>query len=252
MNKKLSIVSPGGETVYDVDISPGNTGNDILKQIDLVPENHALVPGKDKQPLDLNADIFPLVEDRQKVYVIATPEAGGNTPASSPTVVGIRSQRGDPLFHQKELERLQQQMSNSIILELDKPKRPPISIMGVRDFDTKMYKDMHLPNYTRIYAGSVKKTSEPLWKEKDWYRSGDKYVGNYVTRLGTFSGEIVDKPYDGLQLYIFSPPRALRKHPHWPCFRHRGKSKYWLHLVDTCPDVESGIVTMETILNQAA
>ncbi len=82
--KAISVVPPGATTAFDIEIGPGTLVKDVIEKVDLSPDKHVLILGQNKLPLDPNQDIYKLVEDHQKIYVIADPRAGAS--ASAPHI----------------------------------------------------------------------------------------------------------------------------------------------------------------------
>ena len=78
--KEISVVSPGATTAFDIEIGPGTLVKDVIEKVGLSTDKHTLILGQNKPPLDPNQDIYKLVEDHQKIYVIADPRAGGTPP----------------------------------------------------------------------------------------------------------------------------------------------------------------------------
>ena len=69
--KNITIVKPGaGENAqseaYDITIQPGHTGKHVVEQLRLGNE-YCLTKG-DGKPIDMSVDLFPLVENGEKLF----------------------------------------------------------------------------------------------------------------------------------------------------------------------------------------
>jgi len=79
-DKSITIVKPGaGENAqseaYDVTIQPGHTGQQVMERLNL-GKDYVLTKGNGKA-VDMTADLFPLVENGEKVF------------ATTPATVGL-------------------------------------------------------------------------------------------------------------------------------------------------------------------
>ncbi|MDD5677003.1 MAG: hypothetical protein PHW60_03300 [Kiritimatiellae bacterium] len=82
-SKNITIVKPGaGENAlseaYDITIQPGHTGKQVVEQLKLKGE-YSLTKG-DGKPVDMLADLFPLVENGEKLFA-TTPATVGRLAA---------------------------------------------------------------------------------------------------------------------------------------------------------------------------
>ena len=80
--KNISIVKPGaGENAqseaYDISIQPSHTGKQVVERLNLGNE-YVLTKGTGKA-IDMSADLFPLVENGEKLF------------ATTPATVGTES-----------------------------------------------------------------------------------------------------------------------------------------------------------------
>lgn len=78
-SKNITIVKPGaGENAqseaYDITIQPGHTGKQVAEQLKLGSE-YSLAKG-DGTPIGMSVDLFPLVENGEKLFA-ATPATVG-------------------------------------------------------------------------------------------------------------------------------------------------------------------------------
>ena len=69
--KHITIVKPGAGTntqsdAYDIAIQPGITGQQVVQQLGL--GNDYVLAKADSQPLDMTADLYPLVDNGTKLY----------------------------------------------------------------------------------------------------------------------------------------------------------------------------------------
>jgi len=77
--KNITIVNPGaGENAqseaYDITIQPGHTGKQVVEQLKLGSE-YSLTKG-DGKPLDMSTDLFPLVENGEKLFASTAATVG--------------------------------------------------------------------------------------------------------------------------------------------------------------------------------
>lgn len=97
----------------------------------------------------------------------------------------------------------------------------------------------------------IKRIERPYWQERGWVRQGDRYLGNYQTRYGSFRGMIEQPGTNHFRFYIFDPPKELKRHSHWVCFQYRGANGYQAHMRKRPADVSSGIITIERLITEA-
>lgn len=106
-----------------------------------------------------------------------------------------------------------------------------------------------LPGNRGKAIGSYK--SNKYWEDQGWKYSGYELNGYYRTYYGAFRGRIQLSNSGLHRYYIFSPPPQLKKHPHWACFVYKGDDMYWVHFSTEPKNVDTGIVTIETIIREA-
>jgi hypothetical protein len=83
-----------------------------------------------------------------------------------------------------------------------------------------------------------------------WFSTKTQLRGFYRTPYGSFEGEIALNG-SSPSFYIIHPPAALKSHSHWICFHYRGSDRYWIHFSQRPKDIDSGIMSVERMLNEA-
>ena len=91
----------------------------------------------------------------------------------------------------------------------------------------------------------------PYWDLNHWKLKGDRLVGFYRTRYGSYEGYINHPKSSRPEFYIAGPPAALRDHRHWICFRSIGGNRYAIHFVPAPPHPDAGILEVERVLFEA-
>ena len=119
---------------------------------------------------------------------------------------------------------------------------PKVRITGIRVVSA-------VPRTERAVA--VQRTPLPYWQERGWVKQGDEYRGRFKTSHGEWSGLVTFSPSGRVDVHILNPPSALEKHPHWPCFRSRGRGWYWVHPISIISDISAGILNLEKTLDEA-
>ena len=102
---------------------------------------------------------------------------------------------------------------------------------------------------SRITA--VPRTTAPYWAERGWVRKEGVYSGEFQTPFGHWSGWIFQSPGGRIDTYIATPPCALERHPHWPCFRKQDNGWFFIHPISDVPDVSAAIISVEKTLTEA-
>lgn len=97
----------------------------------------------------------------------------------------------------------------------------------------------------------VEREPRPYWQERGWRQNGQIYQGNYQTTSGSWPGHVVVSPGGRVEVYIHNPPSALKRHPHWECFRPRNGGWYFVHPVNRVADVSAGILGVEKTITEA-
>jgi len=103
-------------------------------------------------------------------------------------------------------------------------------------------------------AGSrilVQRNPRPYWEENGWRKQEGVYTGEFITRFGRWHGSITVAPSRRIDVYIWNPPAALEKHPHWPCFRKRDDGWFFIHPVAPVTDVSAAILSVEKTINES-
>ncbi len=73
--KKLTIVNATSGTYSDIDIAPGTTPHDILKQLGL-DEKYVLTRGKGAEPMPNSENVYETVTDGTKLFATTDVEWG--------------------------------------------------------------------------------------------------------------------------------------------------------------------------------
>jgi hypothetical protein len=88
----------------------------------------------------------------------------------------------------------------------------------------------------------------PYWQERGWARSNGYLLGRYRAGRSEFDGRVDG---NGQVFMIRHPPRELRSHGHWACFRPQPNGWFTVHFTTVPSDVSSGIMKIERILSEA-
>jgi hypothetical protein len=218
MQKVISVVVAGSDQIKDIAIAPGVTPKRVLEEAGL--GNGYVLSRKGGDALAVDADIYNLVSDKEKLY--ATPEdvsvgASAASPSggsSSPQAKLVRTRRLYPEAIQK-----------------------PITLTKTREFK----------------AIKLIKTGKdiPYWQESNWIKTGNTYRGTFKTDYGSWRG-VVERNYEGdYSYYIFEPPKQLLDSDHGPCFTDKGKGRFAIHFSEKPENVDSGIITIESVITDA-
>ena len=128
--------------------------------------------------------------------------------------------------------------------------QPKVTLKGRRQ--------IALQNYLHVYRPRpiVKRQLSPLYQEKGWRREGRAYQGYYRVNGRRWRGEIRERHRGFYEPFIHLPSsldvRALKRHPHGPCFNRRGDDgRFNVHFREMPRDVDHIIVNVETILGEA-
>ena len=103
----------------------------------------------------------------------------------------------------------------------------------------------------RVQPRTVRPVQRPYWELQHWRFNGSALVGFYRTPFGSYAGRIENARSRNPSFYIFNPPGALRGHPHWICFHHKGNGRYWIHFSPAPPTPDAGILEVEKVLAEA-
>lgn len=72
--KNLSVVVAGTGQIKDISIKPGTKCSDIIRDLGLT--GYVLSKGTGDRPFNPNDDIYPLVQEGQKLYAVTPADAG--------------------------------------------------------------------------------------------------------------------------------------------------------------------------------
>ena len=88
--------------------------------------------------------------------------------------------------------------------------------------------------------------------EQGWKKKGNVYRGKYITRCNECAGEIIDRA-GAFDIFIFHPPKELRRHPSWHCFDKIGQypTKYKIHVKRHPKDVSSAIFYVQRMIEES-
>jgi hypothetical protein len=98
---------------------------------------------------------------------------------------------------------------------------------------------------------AVQRRQISYWQERGWNRSGNTYTGNYQTRYGAFSGQIVQRSTNDIEFFLYQPSNAIQNCGHWACFQHQGNDWYSVHMAKRPRDIGSGILAIERLITEA-
>ena len=90
-----------------------------------------------------------------------------------------------------------------------------------------------------------------------WELSGGlnpQWNGYYRTKFGSYKGRVVPKGEPNRRYFIHKPPEPLRNH-HWKCFTEiQGMEQggwYAVHLLPFPQDIDSGVLAIERVIDEA-
>ncbi|MGH1419405.1 MAG: hypothetical protein ACRBCJ_11160 [Hyphomicrobiaceae bacterium] len=108
------------------------------------------------------------------------------------------------------------------------------------------------PKVVRNGVRHVRRDTTPLFQQRGWKQSGNKWRGSYSTSFGTWDGKI-EKHGDVFDVMIKKPPAQIQNHSKWQCFSKRKNGWFNIHLHDNPVDgdVSAVILYVERMLTEA-
>lgn len=217
-NKTISVVIAGSGTIKDIAITPGVTVKSVLEEAGL--QDGYVLSRKGGDALANDADIYNLVSDKEKLY-------------ASPEDVSVGSSSAPPLGGSPKppVKLIRTRKLSPEIISM------PIAVTGAREFKPlkvlKSGKDI------------------PYWQESSWIKTSNTYRGSYKTDYGSWRG-LIDRNYENdYSFFIFNPPQELKESDHWQCFSDKGSNKFLIHFSEKPQNVDSGIITVESLIRDA-
>jgi hypothetical protein len=98
---------------------------------------------------------------------------------------------------------------------------------------------------------TLTRIDRPYCDLRHWQRKGDRLVGFYRTRYGSYEGYIKHPEYSRPEFYIVNPPAELWNHPHRHCFRKAEGDHYAIHFYPVPSFPDAGILEVERVLVEA-
>lgn len=134
-----------------------------------------------------------------------------------------------------------------LLLQPDNTELPRLTVRGRRTIS--LANIPQLRHQQRLVPRSLCSLSQ----EKGWHRVGDTYQGEFQANGRSWRGEIRCPYPGGYEVYIYDLPiQQLKRHPHWPCFRRKGRNgRFKVHFAKTPQNVDHVISNVETILAEA-
>ena len=90
-----------------------------------------------------------------------------------------------------------------------------------------------------------------LWVQRNWRRFEGGYSGYYRAGGFRFFGSVEEDYGLGYKVYIWDPPKCMKRHPEWKCFVHVGHDRYQIHFIDRINGVDEAILNVERLLREA-
>lgn len=229
MSKQLAVKVAGTDEIYDMEVEPGTTPHEILNAPDIgLGNDYDLSPGGGQEIFGQNQNIYPEVEDGQKLIATTNPSGGQKKPASpnfsATTGVNVKGKRTDN----------------------PRPGRSSsVSVHGKR----------------RTQTSHVGPDKRDYWKEKNWEKKnrGIKHVyqGWYSPDNTAPSKGKIEKPRNGPpKVYIKNYPNSFENLPelhNGSCLT--GKSNRWTRVhfkpTEKPETVDDAILYIENLLKRA-
>ena len=128
--------------------------------------------------------------------------------------------------------------------------QPKVVLKGQRHIALRDYPQVYRPR------AIVERHLRPLYQAKGWRKEGRLYRGYYRVDGRRWMGEIRERHRGFYEAFIYLPSsldvKALKRHPHGPCFnRNGGDGRFKVHFQQMPKDVDHIIVNVETILSEA-
>ncbi len=209
--KHITVVVAGSGDTKDIEITQGVTAGQVINEAGLEGYNLSKVGAS--APFQATDDLYSQVDNHEKIYA---------TPAN--VEVGISSVPAVRIISSPSVV-----ISNRKVLVIKNGKFDP---------------DKEI---TLICNGK----DMPYWEEQGWVKNGEDYQGSYHTQYGNWKGVISEEYSGSFNFYIYDPPPVVRKNTHWPCFRHKGKEKYFVHFASKPKDISTGIIHIEKIISES-
>lgn len=241
MEKQVSIVVAASGEVKDIALSPGATVKEVLNETGL--QGYQL-SRKGGEPLSPDTDLFEDATDNEKLY--ATPRdvsVGDGGSASLLRFFALLNNAKDFIIARIRF------CVNHLRKYYYSGKRVRIVRIRFIHDEIKKIKRPALCRGVKMLSGKGKECA--YWQENGWRRYGNDYKGYYKTKYGKWRGLIEESFMGHYSFYLFNPPESLRGNKHWECFTHKGNGMYSVHFSRKPPDVSSGILTVEQLLNEA-
>jgi hypothetical protein len=150
----------------------------------------------------------------------------------------------------------------NLVTEGDKIRASPVATVGA-DFAELLRQLRALPTPSptpappqrvvvkRLRLVRIPASKNPLWKDRNWIKEGNRLNGAFRTAYGSISGEI-RLGDDGPSYYIINPPKELLQGGHGACFRPRQDGRFWVHFSEhTSGNIDAGILAVEDLLAKA-
>ena len=98
----------------------------------------------------------------------------------------------------------------------------------------------------------VSPSKKPYWEENGWSKYDNNYYGYYkLDDTHLWKGMITIIRNGRYGFYIKDPPIGLSNYHKWQCFSHKGEGIFCIHFHTAPKDIDSGIMMVERILNEA-
>ena len=227
--KNIVVVVAESTDPYDLVIKPGTTAREILDQMSLGPE-YLLSNGRGQEPFGSDENVYSVIPDGAKLYAMTAVKVATWPPSR------ISRLAQNCYFKGKLFLR---QLCKKFHLTQKHSKAQLISNRA------------HFLNNKNVKPTLVKRDTRPYWAKRGWRGFLGKYTGWYRTQFGSWKGRAIVSPSGRIDLFIFAPPYALRRHPHWPCFFRKESDWYFVHVQDQQHDLSSGVIRIEQILTEA-
>ena len=224
MKKNISVMVAESGQRYDLEINPGTSARDILREMRL-PAVYQIAKPKEGIFAE-NEIVYEDVPDGVQLVASTPVEVGaGILTAIENFLSGGGGEPPSLLNHRRQI------VENSF-----HPYGPKIKHCGISP------------------AGNVARKNELLyWQKKGWIKTKiNVYQGEFSGGGYNLRGRAEQSPSGRLDLFMFNPPeKLLKKHPHGKCFWFKKDGWYFIHSNnEKYFDLSSAIIQIEKLLEE--